>query len=125
MTQDGSRAFGELDERLAERRYLFGDAVTESDVRLWVTLARFDLGYNPLAGISERHLTDFPNLWAYARDLYQLPAFKNTTDFESFTHFSQEPKPSFLVRADWRLEIAPYRADWNQPHDREKLVTRP
>lgn len=113
--------FEELDARLADQRFLFGNAITESDVRLWVTLARFDLGYNPLAGISERPLTEFPNLWAYARDLYQHPAFSNTTDFQSFAHFTQEPKPSFLHWADWRLQIAPHQADWNEPHGREKL----
>src|SRR5262249_1875216 len=39
--------FGYLDERLSRQRYLFGSAITEADVRLWPTLARFDLGYNP------------------------------------------------------------------------------
>ena len=49
--------FGELDERLAGRRFLFGPDITEADVRLWPTLARFDLSYNPLGKISERRLT--------------------------------------------------------------------
>ena len=56
----------ELDRRLADRRLLFGGQITEADIRLWPTLARFDTGYNPMAGVSERRLTDFPNLWAYA-----------------------------------------------------------
>ena len=73
----------ELDRRLAGRRLLMGGQLTEADVRLWPTLARFDTGYNPMAGVSERRLTDFPNLWAYARDLYQRPAFRDTTDFTS------------------------------------------
>ncbi|MCW2920077.1 MAG: glutathione S-transferase [Actinomycetia bacterium] len=111
----------QLDERLADRRFLFGDQITEADVRLWVTLARFDLGYNPLAKVSERRLVDFPNLWAYARDLYQTPAFRETTDFDSFTHFSEEPKPSFFNDASWRIAVEPHRADWDAPHGREKL----
>jgi glutathionyl-hydroquinone reductase len=108
----------EMDGRLADRRYLFGDRLTEADVRLWPTLARFDLGYNPMAGISERRLVDFPHLWAYARDLYQRPAFRETTDFDTFTAFSRGPKPTFLNDAGWRTPVEPYRADWDAPHGR-------
>jgi glutathionyl-hydroquinone reductase len=110
-----------LDERLAGSRYLFGPAVTESDVRLWPTLARFDLGYNPLAKISERRLVDFPVLWAYARDLYQRPAFRETTDFASFARFGSGAKPSFLNDADWRIPVTPFQADWDAPHGRDRL----
>jgi len=108
----------ELDARLAGQRYLFGDAMTEADVRLWPTLARFDLGYNPLARISERRLVDLPRLWGYARDLYQRPAFRDTTDFSAFTEFSQGPKPTFLNDATWRIPVEPYHADWDAPHGR-------
>ena len=110
-----------LEERLSARRYLFGSAVTEADVRLWPTLARFDLGYNPLAKISERRLVDFPVLWAYARDLYQRPAFWETTDFSAFARFGAGPKPSFLNDADWRIQVARYLADWDAPHGRQQL----
>ncbi len=110
-----------LEERLSTSRYLFGAAVTESDVRLWPTLARFDLGYNPLAKISERRLADFPVLWAYARDLYQLPAFRETTEFSSFARFGAGPKPSFLNDADWRIPVVPFHGDWDAPHDRQLL----
>ena len=76
-------ALAELDERLTTSRYLHGEAVTESDVRLWVTLVRFDVTYNA-DGRLGRRLTDYPNLWAYARDLYQQPAFGDSTDFSTF-----------------------------------------
>ncbi|GII32649.1 glutathione S-transferase C-terminal domain-containing protein [Planotetraspora mira] len=107
----------DLDARLADRRFLFGDHITESDVRLWVTLARFDLGYNPLGKISERPLTAFPHLWGYARDLYQHSAFRDTTDFGSF-HFKGA---SFLNDGPVRIEVEPREADWEAPHGREKL----
>jgi putative glutathione S-transferase len=110
--------FTDLDRRLAERRYLFGERITESDVRLWPTLARFDLGYNPLGKISERPLTDFPNLWGYARDLYQLPAFRDTTDFAVIGGFGRGPKPSFFNDAPWRISVEPHRADWDAPPGR-------
>ena len=48
-------------------------------MRLWVTLARFDAVYYSHFKANLRRLTDYPNLWAYARDLYALPAFRETT----------------------------------------------
>ena len=111
----------ELDARLAGQRYLFGAAATEADVRLWPTLARFDLGYNPLGKISERRLVDFPALWGYARDLYQRPAFRETTDFSVFGAFGSGPAPSFFNAAPWRIHVDPYAADWDEPHGRERL----
>ncbi|MEV4136593.1 glutathione S-transferase C-terminal domain-containing protein [Dactylosporangium sp. NPDC049742] len=73
----GSTAFldalGTLDERLATRRYLVGPEITEADIRLYVTLVRHGAG-----------LAAFPHLWAYARDLYTVPAFRDTTDFTAF-----------------------------------------
>jgi glutathionyl-hydroquinone reductase len=110
-----------LEERLSACRYLFGPAVTEADVRLWPTLARFDLGYNPMAKISARRLVDFPVLWAYARDLYQRPAFRETTEFSSFARFGTGPVPSFVNEADWRIPVEPYQADWDAPQDRQLL----
>jgi glutathione S-transferase/putative glutathione S-transferase len=109
-----------LDARLTGQRYLFGAGVTEADVRLWPTLARFDLGYNPLGKISERRLVDFPALWGYARDLYQLPAFRETTDFAAIAAFGSGPSPSFFNDAPWRIRVHPYHADWDEPHGRER-----
>ncbi|OAA27878.1 putative glutathione S-transferase [Frankia sp. EI5c] len=86
-------AFAELDRRLASARYLTGDTLTEADVRLWVTLVRYaqrgpaELGTPPLAA--------FGDLWAYARDLYQLPAFRATTDFSSFSPPGVAPSPDW------------------------------
>lgn len=75
------QALDGLEERLAGRRYLFGDRLTESDVRLWVTLARFDAVYVTHFKANLRRLVDYPNLWRYARELYRIPAFRDTTDF--------------------------------------------
>jgi glutathione S-transferase/putative glutathione S-transferase len=111
----------ELDGRLAGRRFLFGGDLTEADVRLWPTLARFDTGYNPMAGVSERRLTDFPNLWGYARDLYQRPAFRETTDFSAFGGLVRGPKPSFLNDGPDRIAVEPRLADWDTPPGRDTL----
>lgn len=104
-----------LDETLAGRRYLLGDALTEADVRLWVTLARFDAGYNPMARISERPLTSFRNLWDYARDLYSLPEFSSTVDFSVFPALASGPGPSFRYNGIERIAVRPRLADWFEP----------
>ncbi|MER7132588.1 glutathione S-transferase C-terminal domain-containing protein [Streptosporangium saharense] len=104
----------ELDARLAGRRFLFGSAITESDVRLWPTLVRFDVADNPSARISERPLTAFPNLWAYARDLYQHPAFRENTDLTVLAASPRETEP-------WRVQVEPSTPDWDLPHRRAAL----
>ncbi|MCM3884359.1 glutathione S-transferase C-terminal domain-containing protein [Frankia sp. R82] len=71
-------AFARLDRRLADTSYLVGGQLTEADLRLWVTLARY-----PGRANGQEQL-DHPNLWAYARRLYQLPAFRATTDVTTF-----------------------------------------
>jgi len=71
-----------LEARLARQRFLAGDVLTEADVRLWVTLARFDSVYYSHFKCSIRRLSDYPALWAYARDLYAIPAFRQTTNFD-------------------------------------------
>lgn len=75
-----------LEERLENRRFLFGDYVTDSDVRLYVTLARLDIRYTHQLGHTKHPLFTYKNLWAYARDLYQIPAFKNNTYFKDFAN---------------------------------------
>src|SRR5262249_17379842 len=80
-----TRLFGRLDDleqRLEGRRLLLGDAITEADVRLWVTLARFDAVYYSHFKCNLRRLTDYPRLWTYARALYSLPAFRESTNFD-------------------------------------------
>jgi glutathione S-transferase/putative glutathione S-transferase len=116
-------ALERLDAALAERRYLLGDRLTESDVRLWVTLARFDAGYNPMARISERPLTSFPNLWGYARDLYSRAEFSSTLDFSVFRAFGSGPGPSFRYDGIDRIAVRPRLADWFEPAGRASVVT--
>jgi putative glutathione S-transferase len=76
-------AFEQLDGRLARDRFLLGDDLTEADIRLWVTLVRYDVGPNARRTINPG-LHVYPHLWSYARELYRIPAFRDTTDFASF-----------------------------------------
>jgi putative glutathione S-transferase len=72
----------ELEERLSGSRFLFGGQLTDSDIRLWVTLVRFDIAYYNAFRVNRNRLIDFPNLWRYAKELYHIPAFRETTDFD-------------------------------------------
>lgn len=112
-------ALGELDDRLAVRRYLFGDQLTESDVRLWVTLVRFDAVYVTHFKANIRRLVDYPNLWPYARDLYQQPAFGGTTDFG---HIKSHYYGTHLRLNPYRIIPAGPAVDWSAPHGRERLA---
>ena len=70
-----------LDRHLARRRYLCGDTLTEADWRLFTTLLRFDAVYVGHFKCNIRRLVDYPNLWGYARDLYQHRGVQPTVDF--------------------------------------------
>jgi putative glutathione S-transferase len=72
----------ELEDRLADRRYLMGDQITEADIRLFPTLVRFDTVYHYHFKCNQRRLVDYPNLWGYTRDLFATSGFGDTTNFE-------------------------------------------
>jgi glutathionyl-hydroquinone reductase len=108
----------ELDARLAGRRFLFGDAITEADVRLWVTLVRFDAVYATHFKANLHRVVDYPALWPYARDLYQHPAFGGTTNFDHIKrhYYTTHPQLNPL-----RIVPAGPLQDWTAPHARESL----
>lgn len=72
----------ELDARLADRRYLMGESITEADVRLFTTLVRFDAVYHNHFRCNRQKISEFGNLWPYARDLFQTAGFGETVDFD-------------------------------------------
>ncbi len=106
-----------LEERLTTRRYLMGEAITEADVRLFTTLARFDAVYHGHFKCNRQKLTELPALWGYARDLYQTPGFGETIDFDQIKrHYyvvHTELNPSGIVPA------GPDPAVWLEPHGRD------
>lgn len=112
-----------LEERLGERRYLMGDTITEADVRLFTTLARFDAVYHGHFKCNRSKLSELPVLWAYARDLYQTPGFGDTVDF------SQVKRHYYVVHRDINpTGIVPQGPDltgWLTAHHREQLGGRP
>jgi putative glutathione S-transferase len=108
-----------LEERLTDRRYLMGERITEADVRLFTTLARFDAVYHGHFKCNRNKLTEMPALWGYARDLFQTPGFGETTDFD------QIKRHYYVVHTDINPSgIVPKGPDpsvWESPHGRESL----
>lgn len=112
-----------LEDRLSKTRYLMGDAITEADVRLFTTLVRFDPVYHGHFKTNRNKLIEMPNLWGYARDLFQTPGFGETVNFEQIkahyyvTHV--DVNPSQIIPA------GPDLANWLDPHDRDRLGGAP
>jgi len=75
-------ALDRLEDMLTTRRFLLGDKLTEVDIRLFPTLVRFDSVYVSHFKCALRRIVDYPNLWAYTRDIYQLPGISETVDIE-------------------------------------------
>jgi putative glutathione S-transferase len=120
------RLFARLDwlsDRLATQRYLVGETITEADVRLFTTLARFDAVYHGHFKCNRHKLTELPVLWAYARDLFQTPGFGDTIDFVQIKrHYycvHRNINPTGIVPA------GPDLSGWRTPHGREALGGRP
>jgi putative glutathione S-transferase len=104
-----------LEERLATRRYLCGNRVTEADWRLFTTLVRFDPVYHGHFKCNVRRLVDYPNLWGYTRDLYQHPGVAATVDFQ---HIKRHYYESHLrVNPSGIVPRGPL-VDFDAPHGR-------
>jgi len=73
-----------LEERLSTRRFLVGDAPTEADWRLFPTLVRFDVAYHSAFKCNKKRIVDYPNLWAYSRELYQTPGIAETVELDTY-----------------------------------------
>lgn len=76
------RMLDELERHLGTRRYLAGAQLTEADIRLFVTLVRFDVAYHGLFKCNLRRICDYPGLSAYLRRLLMIPAFRETLDID-------------------------------------------
>ncbi len=108
----------QLESRLAVDRFLFGCHVTETDVRLFATLVRFDAVYATHFRCTRRRLVDHPNLWAYARDLYAWPGVAETVEFDTILrgyYINDGDNNPHHIIAD-RPE-----ADWHEPHGRHRF----
>lgn len=115
------RLFATLDEleaRLSRQRYLVGRQLTEADWRLFPTLVRFDAVYYSHFKCNKRRLIDYPNLWGYTRDLFQIPGVASTVNMGHIKrHYFGSHKslnPSGLVPEGPEV-------DFNMPHFRDQI----
>ena len=110
--------FDVLEQHLAAHRYLCGSQITEADWRLFPTLVRFDAVYHGHFKCNLRRLIDYPRLWAYARDLYQVPGVAATVNLshikEHYYRSHESINPTRIVPKGPLL-------DFTTPHGRERL----
>ena len=118
-----------MEERLADKRFLFGDYVTDSDIRLYTTIARLDVSYSRNIGPCKHRLVDYPNLWGYARDLYQIPAFRHNTYFKDFAASVDLNEADEEYWENTYYDIVVQETDWDTiwktPTGRESLSKDP
>ena len=112
-----------LSDRLSRQRYLVGETITEADVRLFTTLARFDPVYHGHFKCNRAKLTEMPVLWAYARDLFQTPGFGDTTDFVDIKRHYYEVHTD--INPTQVVPAGPDLAGWLTAHGREELGGSP
>ena len=112
------KALDTIEARLESNRYLTGDTITEADWRLFTTLVRFDPVYVGHFKCNIRRIVDYPNLWGYTRDLYQVPGVAETVNMDHIkTHYygsHDTINPTLIVPRGPEL-------DFMAPHGREKL----
>ncbi|MGB5865532.1 MAG: glutathione S-transferase family protein [Sulfitobacter sp.] len=100
---------------LAENRYLTGARITEADWRLFTTLVRFDYVYHQHFKCNRKRIVDYPNLWAYTRELYQWDGITKTVHFDHIVrhyHYSHE-----TINPNRIIPVNPV-IDWTEPHRR-------
>jgi len=113
------KALDTIEARLENNRYLTGDSITEADWRLFTTLIRFDPVYVGHFKCNIRRIVDYPNLWGYTRDLYQVPGVAETVNMDHIkSHYygsHDTINPTLIVPRGPDI-------DFMSAHGREKLA---
>jgi len=103
---------------LAKSRYLTGDRLTLADIRLFTTLVRFDIVYYLHFKCNVKRLVDYPNLFNFTKELYQMNEIKGTVDFYHIKHHYYESHRG--INPYGIVPLGPL-IDWFTPHDRAKF----
>lgn len=107
-----------VEERLSQNRYLMGEQLTEADWRLFTTIIRFDLVYHLHFKCNRKRIVDYPNLWGYTRELYQMEGVSNTVNVDHIVrhyHYSHESiNPHRIIPTNPVL-------DFDAAHERDHL----
>jgi len=106
-----TKLFDSLDkaeEMLEKKRFLTGDTLTETDLRFFVFLARFDLGYYSLLKCQKKMIMQYKNLWGYVRDIYQTSTVNSTVHIQHMKEIYWKNKtanPSLIVPLGPKLDF--------------------
>jgi putative glutathione S-transferase len=104
-----------LEDLLSQHRYLMGEQLTEADWRLFTTLVRFDPVYHLHFKCNHKRIVDYPNLWAYCRELYQYPGVAATIGMSHIVrhyHYSHDTINPYRI-----IPVNP-DINWTEPHRR-------
>ncbi|MEH2920549.1 glutathione S-transferase family protein [Samsonia erythrinae] len=110
-------ALSDLEAILAKQRYLTGERLTEADLRLWTTLIRFDPVYHTHFKCDKYRLSDYPNLFGFLCDIYQMPGIADTVNMAHIRHHYYRSHGT--INPHGVISLGPEQ-DLNQPHQRDK-----
>ncbi|KAJ1279055.1 hypothetical protein BS78_04G125700 [Paspalum vaginatum] len=111
-------ALDKCEEILGKQRYICGSQLTEADIRLFVTLIRFDEVYAVHFKCNKKLLREYPNLLNYTKDIYQIPGISNTVNMEHIRKHYYGSHPSINP---FRIIPAGPNINYSAPHDRERF----
>lgn len=111
-------ALDKCEEILGKQRYICGNRLTEADIRLFVTLIRFDEVYAVHFKCNKKLLREYPNLFNYTKDIYQIPGMSSTVNMQHIKRHYYGSHPS--INSYGIIPLGP-DIDYSSPHDREKF----
>ena len=111
-------ALDRVEERLSKQRYLVGSKITEADWRLFTTLIRFDAVYHGHFKCNKKQIADYPNIYGYMKELYQVPGVAETVNFD---HIKRHYYYSHtMINPTQVIPVGPEQ-DLMSPHGRDKM----
>ncbi|XP_076955287.1 uncharacterized protein LOC143630075 [Bidens hawaiensis] len=113
-------ALDKCEEILGKQRYLCGNSLTEADIRLFVTLIRFDEVYAVHFKCNKKLLREYPNLFNYTKDLFQIPGVSSTVNMEHIKNHYYGSHPS--INPYGIIPFGP-NIDYLAPHDRDRFAS--
>ena len=125
--KDGQKAFHEalekLDKRLETNRFLFGDYITDSDIRAYVSLIKWETDFYVNVGPQPKRVSEYKNVWEYIKELFSIPEFKRYTNLPQIDWSLDSNRfgtylPRIAARINWDEEL-------KTNHDRKKLSDDP
>ncbi|XP_052202394.1 uncharacterized protein LOC127808079 [Diospyros lotus] len=111
-------ALDKCEEILGKQRYLCGNTISEADIRLFVTLIRFDEVYAVHFKCNKKLLHEFRNLFNYSKDIYQIPGISSTVKMDHIKRHYYGSHPS--INPYGIVPIGP-NIDYSAPHDRGRF----